>query len=260
MRGLCAAICALVVGCAASGDRPDVGDDAGAADARFGQDSGATASFPGPCRLDTDLGPDDIVDRRDFRTYTDGLLTRIERDNDVDGVVDYVQLRTYDAGLLATLTEDIDNDGAVDRSRVYNNGANNKVASIDFDDNQDGVVDRTFRYLYNTGDQLVAIERDNDLDGAADLLESYYRTSAGFTYRIDRDSAVDGTIDWVESRAHVDNLLQILERDTDADGDLEFRQRYIRDGDGVVLRVEIDRQADGVFEEHLLYTYDCSNE
>jgi len=248
----------LSCGCAASGNGPETDPDAATFDAQLIQGDAGTLAVPGPCRLDTDLGPDSVVDRRDFRTYEGGLLVRIERDNDVNGVLDYVQTRSYDEdGRLIGLSIDTNADGAIDDSRVYNIGLNGKTASIDFDTNNDGTLDQIWRYLYDTDDRLDSIERDTNADTVVDVLERYYRALNNTVYRIDRDTGLDGTIDFVEIRAYVDNLLQVLERDTDGDGDLEFRQSYHRDSDSKVIRVEIDRQADDIAEEHLLYLYEC---
>ncbi len=178
VKGLAAA-CLLTLGCGdlSSSAKADAG---GFADARQGTNGDGGVAGKTLCRIDTDVGLDETVDRRDSREVVDGLLRWIRQDNNVDGTFDYIQERIYNTDrALVTINIDLDADTMIDQVQRFVIGLNGKVSTREFHTNNDGAVNASWLYVYDPGERVAEVRYDLDNDGTADRTDYYRWTGDG---------------------------------------------------------------------------------
>lgn len=217
--------------------------------------------FPGPCQINTDLGIDNTIDRRDTRTYSGDALIRVEQDNNVDGKLDYIQTRMYDGeARLFLLDEDTNGDTVIDLHRRYTYGPGGLLEKIEFDAGNDNSFERVQTHVYDSGKRLVSLDDDTNLDGAPESRYLYKYNVADQLTRIERDDApIDGVFAYREDRTYDDGLLSSQVIDGNGDGVFEARVEYIRDGLGNVLQVDRHTNAnvDEIADDREHWSYDC---
>lgn len=242
----------LLAACNAGSNEGDPGPDA----------APEPQGFPGPCQINTDLGLDGTIDRRDTRTYMDNkLLSRIEQDNNVDGAIDRIQTRIYDsAGRLFMLDDDTNADGIIDVHQSYTYNSDGLLDQIDIDNLYDGTVDRVQVHRYDGEKRLVVIEDDLNNDGVPDQRFQHKYNVGNQLTLIERDDApFDGVIVTREHRSYDDALLKSREFDDNADGTIDRRIDFVRDGKGDIIQVEHDNDVAVALgsDDREYWTYDC---
>lgn len=119
-------------------------------------------------------------------------------------------------------------------------GPQGRPARAEADTDGDGVVDR-WEFFDSEG---ALLKVGSATRGGARADTWTYADGHGGIARIEHDDAADGKADRIEHFA--DSLL--LAVDLDADGDGRCERRLVKDRSGDTLRIETDRDGDGVFE------------
>lgn len=236
--------------------------DAGAATDGRSINSDANPALRLVCRIDIDEGLDGSIDRIDNRVYLGTLLRSIRRDNDVDGDIDYSIVYTYNANdKLTILTIDSNGDGEINRRDTFTY-VDGRLGRRNFDTNNDRVDDQLWDYIWDIPNERVqTVEKDTNLavDGL-ETVETYSYNPEGLLNRIVRNNAsTEGPVNWIELRSYDSRgLLTLFERDTNADGSINYRFTQDRDpADGAILKLNLDSNGDGELEEVRDYIYDC---
>ncbi|MDW3193810.1 MAG: T9SS type A sorting domain-containing protein [Cytophagales bacterium] len=228
-----------------------------------------------PNRLDgttplTDANSDGIWDEYD--TDLDGVPNFFDLDSDNDGIPDIVEAGGTDSnndGILDGI-EDSDDDGIPDNVDV-DNFASNGGSGVDTDGDD---IDDTFDSDQTAGTDadgdsiLDTFDFDDDGDGIINIIDTDEGGAAladgdfdgdGLVNRIDLDSDSDGITDLIEGRGSDTDGNGVLDTTGDTDGDgwgnlhdptnggtpLALPDT---DGDGSEDYLDIDADADGVFD------------
>jgi len=180
-------------------------------------------------------GSDGVVDRVVTQAFNEAdLVSLIQTDNEGDGIFDRIEALEYDSeGNLARRDIDLDGDGSIDSSTNFEY-ANGQLVRETLDSNADGITDRviTTQTVAGSGSNSQRIvETDDGNDGTINSRQLLELDAQGNEVRWVTGYQLDGT--------HVGQ---------------ETRRTF--NAGNQVIRIEIDADADALFERERDFTYD----
>ncbi len=217
-------------------------------------------------------------ERTETLVYQDGVLAEriVEHDTDEDGVVGTTDRSTYgvDSALNGqVIVYDDDDDGTSNREE-HSEWANGRLSSTRFvwDDFEDGSPNREGTRTYDQHGRPLASEQlfDQSGDGTWDMMIRVVYTN-GLQTEFHIDDTYDGTAaNFVAERISVyeyngDGVLVRVRHDEDADGgatgDFERSEFYREfDGEGRPVIVEYDDNGDGRNNRRVDYSYNAAGQ
>lgn len=186
------------------------------------------------------------------------FLTADETDSDADGTVDSGTYRELGENGLDVLTwVDSDGDGNPESIAQVERSPFGEHLITSTDNDGDAVFDSVLTLEFDIHGQNTLFSSDNDADGQPNYLETYVFDEAGNEIQEIYDSNADSVPDEIRYLEYGENSVEptVVERDQDADGDIDqtFYNQYDEDGNLVVE--EIDTGADGTIDFRNTYTY-----
>ena len=217
---------------ASAGSEVDAGGVASQADAGAG-DGATPALYPGPCRIETDEDADGDVDLIQTDMYdSDDRRVRRLLDLNANGNPDWITAYTYDAhGRLHVIAEDFD---------------------------ATGVPDAVMTHIYDQAGRLVRLERDRNADGTADATTTNHVDGSGELTMTEHDDDGDGVTDRRVTFSYQDGKQVRIDHDDGADGLIESRHEREFDGQGFLIELRVDDEADQVIDFVTTYTNDSA--
>lgn len=215
-------------------------------------------------------------------------LSRSELDDDGDGDLDEIVTLTYD-DLDLVVTEDIDRDadGTPDGVRTYDYDGAGNLRGTAYDANLDGTIERRTELYYDEDFRLIAervylgptkVPDESttyvydyrgrlEIKEEAQRFEGILREFRTIWSYDDEDRIVQQTVDQgadgtpelaIDFDYDKTTGLKAEEAvDLGVDGDVDERTVFSWDGEGRLIKSELDEGADGSVEETVTYDYGC---
>lgn len=211
-------------------------------------------SHPEPSRCQVirihDVGGDRVPERvNEYKARHDGRPVQ-KTVADSDGrIIEIEYWRHGLGGRRLRNVVDSNNDGLPDRLSDYLYDDQGQLSQRREDRDADGIWDFTYHFTYQADGLLVfsAVE-DHALSVLRDIVH-YHHDVDGNVTRVDTDYSGDGVVDFVEYRSWRGGLHVESRFDKDPDGVIDFVLRMFYDDRGREVRVEIDADGDGMFED-----------
>lgn len=210
-------------------------------------------------------GADGIVDRLTNQEFdTNNQLSLIQTDNNGNGVFDRIERLSYDsAGNLVLRELDFNGDGIFDNTRRFEYAGGEVVREAQ-DANADGIIDRTLttRATSNAVGALCSsancqriIEIDEDNDGTTDSRQLLERDPQGNELRWVVGYEPNGTHNGQETRRTFNSRNQVtsIEIDVDADGLFERSRTFSYNEDNNLLDIRFTQDGAETFRESYDY-------
>ena len=206
-------------------------------------------------------GSDGIADRVVTQAFNENdLVNLIRTDNDGDGIFDRIEALEYDSeGNVARRDIDVDGDGNIDSSTSFEY-ANGELVLETLDSNADGIADRvittqTTSSVGSGSNSQRIVETDDGNDGTINSRQLLELDAQGNEVRWVTGYQLDGSHVGQETRRAFNAANQVIRVEIDADADALFeRERdFIYDDEGNFATIRFLQDAVETFREDYVY-------